>query len=168
MINNKGSIVDAWIAFAFIVAVAIVGIVGLMLVQTLQGSEYFGGIMTAEGETALATTAEMLVTIDQVLLFLFVGILIVSLILAFFIPAHPIFIGIFVLTEVILIAFSPVIVNSYNAVVSTPQLATQANYFVYTGTFIDNLIPIMVGHMALLMIITFFKGGQTNVASANF
>ena len=97
--------------------------------------------------------------IDNTFLFLAIGIMLVSLILAALVRVHPIFIPIFWIALLLVIFFSGVLSNIYQEMAANPQLIAQADQLTFISNIL-NILPILVavaGHILLFVMYKLYR-----------
>lgn len=94
--------------------------------------------------------------LDNMFLFLIVGLAIVTLILASTVRIHPAFMALFFVSLLFLVYFSGVLSNTYQELSNNPELATEASQL----TFISNILqflPIIIAVFGFLLMIVSYK-----------
>lgn len=113
--------------------------------------------------TAKAATAQLTgyfpSVLDRVMLFLVVGLAIVTIIMAALVRVHPIFLVLFLIGLIFIIYFSAIFSNVYDDMALDTNLATQANNLPFIS-FIMRALPFIVGIFGFLLMIIMYKVWQ--------
>ncbi len=113
---------------------------------------------SAEGADAISQLESFgTVGIQRGFFFLFVGLMISTLITSFLVRVHPIFLFLYIIFLVISVFLATYLGNAYEQLTQNPTFATTlASQGLITGVM-DNIITILIGVGALSMIIVFAK-----------
>lgn len=157
--SKKGSITD------LIYYVSIMFFIGfIVLMGAKVAGEFNSGIQNTTNVNLSASETQVLdniagqyySSIDNAVLFLAIGLAIVTLILAALVKIHPIFIPLYLIGEVFIIIVSAVASNIYQTAASDSTLSGVASQLTFTGLVLTYL-PIFVGVIGTLIMIVMYK-----------
>lgn len=118
---------------------------------------------------ALATPSAAIIEqnftyLDGIMVIGVIGLSLAALILAFFIPSHPIFFGIsYVVAVIVLIVISPVYSNAYALAAQLGPIAAAGQSLPYTAQIMGNLPIIAIVVSALIALVSYAKRPGDNV-----
>lgn len=156
-LNKKGSVQDL---IFIVVASVFFGIVLLMGFKI--ATEYNTHIQADADIPTEAKTASTRLTnfypnaMDNIFLFLLIGLTIVAIVLAALVRIHPIFIALFFIAWVFTIFIAGVLSNVYQEMASNALLATQANQLNSVSTIIGWL-PFIIGIIGVILMVIMYK-----------
>lgn len=164
--NKKGDVTDM-LLFVIAVFILFVGffILAFIVPQITDGLKDAGLNNSAEGANAIDRLSEFgTVTIQRGVFFLFVGLIISTMVTAFFARTHPIFLFLYILILGISIILSVYLGNAYQTMTETEIFAETLVSQTLLNIVMSNIITIVLAVGALSMIIVFAKfttgGGQ--------
>lgn len=108
-------------------------------------------------EVAIGGTIAAIETLDSTVVFVFVGLMIFSLILAFQVNSHPIFLGLSIIAILLFLVIVPAFSNAYLAIASSSAFSNSANEFSMIFLVIQNLPTISLIWAFVLMIVLYGK-----------
>lgn len=155
----KGSMLDILIigitllAFSITILVAYVVMVN---VQTTMGPQMMG----AEAANALSQGVAAVQMFDYSFTIIFVGLGLASVIFAFLVPSHPIFIALSVLMLLIDMIVLPQFSNMYESVRGNGTLAASASTFPIMTSIMQNLPLVLAALGSLVMIVMYTRWRQ--------
>lgn len=145
-----GALEDSLYAITSVFSAALVLVIGYYVVSQLITFPQFN-TATAQAVQTNLTYLDGLIAFGVVLLF--VG----SMILAYFLPSHPVFFISFILNAFVALIISPVYSNLYATLAKTPLLNPSFELFPLTALMIGNLPLITLVLSALLAIVSYGK-----------
>jgi len=98
-------------------------------------------------------------SLDNVFLFVLVGLCIVTLAMAALVRVHPIFLVFFVIGLVFVILICAILTNVYEAMASHAELQAQANQLTNIS-FIMARLPFLVGLFGIILMVVMYKVWQ--------
>ena len=170
MRNRKGSMIDMFLLVIVFVVLAVFILVGIYLKDNIfpQLTDMFGE--SNEGTEVLDTAEAGYSTMDYIFLFLFFGLCLTPIILAFFVRNHPVFFIINLIIIVIFFIVTPSLSNMVRSFWAEDEFAPYALGGSGSHTFpvmtrIFQYLPLITcGISVVLMIVMFNKGrGATSV-----
>ena len=154
--NKKGSLQDIIQIGVIMLVMGVTLLIGLNVWNSFT-TEFANQTTNAQ---ALQSNAEMTGiytgTMDNSMLFLMVGLSIVSLILASAVRIHPVFFVFFVFVLVILIFIGGVLSNVYLEMANQPEFTDEAEQLVFTTNLIGKL-PWFIGILGFLIAVIMYK-----------
>tara|TARA_Y100000310_G_scaffold166099_1_gene165811 strand:+ start:1897 stop:2439 length:543 start_codon:yes stop_codon:yes gene_type:complete len=170
--NKRGQIDSPIIAFAVLV-IGLMILAPVLLKVFLNVDSSFGnalGNTTAGGDVAKANfkaVSNTLVTFwDKVIIAAFFVAILLLLVSAFFIDAHPFFIVLYILLNFFLILFAPTMITAIDNIYDSADFAQEIVYLSFLDTLRNNFTVFLVGMMVITGIIIYgklaFFGGRAN------
>lgn len=98
--------------------------------------------------------------LDGVLVFGAILFCVASIILAYFIPSHPIFVFAYLLVISVLIILTPVYSNTYALLAKLPEFTATFDLFPYSALMVGNLPPISIALSLLIALVSYGKSPQ--------
>lgn len=94
---------------------------------------------------------------DQGILLVMVFMMLVTLILAWYIPSHPALLIGYIVLVVVLIFMAPIFTNVYSNIVNTDFFQPYANQFPIANTIMSNLPLIIIAFSAIVAVVSYGK-----------
>jgi hypothetical protein len=137
-----------------IFVLAIVAILMFFVVSTVSGLfDVIPGYNNAVGHEIVQSFPIM----DQGILLVFIFMMLVTLILAWYIPSHPALLIGYVVLVILLVLLAPIFVNVYSIIVNNSFIAPFADKFPITNQIISNLPLEIVLLSAMVAIVAYGK-----------
>lgn len=155
--NKKGSMLDL-----IFIAVTILTFAVATLIVFKVSNSINDGLQNIDGVTDKAKSEFSRVNniyvdvIDNMALFLFVGLSIVALILASLVRFHPVFFVFFILLIVVMIFLAGIMSNVYLEMANTTALQAEAEQLEYI-TRIMYILPFFIGVMGFILSVIMYK-----------
>ena len=160
MAGKRGSITDLpYIITGIFTFALIVLLVTLMVNQIndkVQDIDVFG---TKAQEASTTLSDDFPAVISGMVLFLFFGLVLVSLVLASLVPIHPVFLIFYIFELLILIWLSAGIANAYQIIIENPVFAVEAGQYELT-TFFFRYFPYVIGIVGAILAIVVYKAKE--------
>jgi len=158
--NKRGSLQD-------ILLIALVGLAfGIILLFGFKITDIFNtqiqtmDVMPAEAKAASSTlTGYYPGLMDNMFLFIIVGMGIAALVLASLVRVHPVFIGLYIIALLLVIILSAIFSNIFTEMAADPELSGLASQLVKTTLFMT-YYPIIIGALGSLIAIIMYKQWQ--------
>lgn len=155
--EKKGSITDMPFIIGGIFSVALVALLVTLLVINLDVKIQVNDYFPTNAKTASTNMADDFPNVmDGGIIFIFFGLVIISLVLASLVPIHPIFIVFYLLEYILLIWLGGGIANAYQAVIELDIMSAVADRYTLT-TFFFRYFPFIVGIFGALLAIIMYK-----------
>jgi len=153
--TKKGTILDLFFIAIVLIVVMIAVILSFHTFNTilgaLQSSENFNN-----GELNITSqSVQTIANFNYLMLFIWVGVGVASVVSAFAVRTHPIFFVFFLLLQVLLLAILPMFQDAYNAISSNPSFSSSVTYFNWFAVIISNL-PIITLALSVLVALAMF------------
>lgn len=156
-IRKKGSITDLPYLISGILTVTIIALLVTLLINNLDTEVQANDIFPTESKTASTTMKDDFPNVmDGAIVFIFFGMVFVSLILASLTAIHPIFLPLYLLEWVLLIWLGAGIANVYKEIIDSAIFATEASQYTI-ATFFFQYFPYVVGVVGVLIAIVTYK-----------
>lgn len=154
---KKGSITDLPFIIGGVFSVALVALLVSLLVINIntevQGNDEFP---TNAKSASTKMSDDFPNVMDGGIVFIFFGMVIISLVLASLVPIHPVFIVFYLLEYIVLIWLGAGIANAYQAVIELDVMSAVADKYVLT-TFFFRYFPFVVGVFGAILAIVMYK-----------
>jgi len=157
-INKKGSLIDILFMGVALLFFAIVVLVGLNIATKFQDNINDNPIFE-DGEARNAVgnvVVKYTNTIDNTFLYLTIFLAIATLVLASLVLIHPMFIPFYFIGWVLVIYFSGVLSNIYQAMAADTNLIAVAEQLTFM-TNILTILPMIVGCFGCLLMVVMYK-----------
>jgi len=156
-LKKKGSITDIPYIIAGIFSVALVAFLVTVLLVNLDTEVQGNDIFTAGSKAASnKMTEDFPAVMDGGIIFIFFGMVLVSLILASLVPIHPIFLPFYLLEYILLLWLSAGIANTYQMFVEHALFVDVAAKYQFT-IFFFQYFPYAVGFFGIILAIVMYK-----------
>lgn len=154
--SKKGSILDIIVGVVLIIAVSIAVLFSHFLIvefnQNYSGPRHSGFNQTMEeGKQAV----EMF---DYGIVFVLGGLMLATIILAFYIPTHPVMFAFSLIVLIIALLITGIYSNLFIKIATTSQLRSTTNQFPILYHMIENLPVIVLGYGIILTIVMYTAG----------
>jgi len=167
--NNKAQftaflpylLVGVIIVFVFAIVVPSIAYVGDTALDELNKTENFGRSNTSRNAIN-SINGFMTPAFDQVVFFILVSIFIGTLIIAVFTDFHPIALGVFILSMIILVIVGGVMGNLYDDVTDNSIISSKADEFTFTNAIMSGYrLPVFLAitSVAAILIVLAKRGG---------
>jgi len=155
--RKKGSITDIPFIMAGIFSVAIIALLVTVLLNNFNNNIQDMDIFNDGSKDASASMAsDFPEVMDGGVIFIFFGMVFVSLILASLVPMHPIFLPFYLLEYILLIWLGAGISNAYQQIIESPLLIVEAGQFTFT-IFFFQYFPYFIGFLGAILAIVMYK-----------
>jgi len=156
--TNKGSLQDIGLIAGIALFIAITVLLGFTFMSKLNDQIQ---TMDAINNTEARASSQKLTNfypsvIDNSILFLVVGLCIVTLIFAVFVKVHPVFIPLFIIAWVLVIFFSGVLSNIYQKMAATSMVSAYAEQLVFISNILE-FLPLLIGIFGILLMVVMYK-----------
>ena len=151
MKTHKGSILDIMFITFFIAAAMITIILGYLVFGTINAEMTTAGLNTTMLESSLTAIGNF----DELMLFVYIGCGVACMISAFAVRTHPIFFISFLIIQILFIALTPMIQDTFNAVADNPEVSASAAEFPIFQQIID-LLPTSSLILSILVALVMF------------
>lgn len=167
--NTRGQIDNPMILFAvLVIGLLLFAPIGLKIMKEVQEplSSSLGNVSNG-GEVAQANFDRVLLTgginlWDKVMIAAFGFTVIMLLVSAFMVDAHPFFLIIYIALNLMLVLFAPNIIEAVDNIYDSPQFAEEAALLTFMDTLRVYYAEFLVGMMILTGIIIYGKISLTN------
>lgn len=155
--NKKGSIQD----LIYIIVVALVFsfflLVGYKIVDSFNTKIQASSDVDTYGKTAVSQINNHFPGImNNMFLFVIIGLGITTLVLASLIKTHPIFLVFFIIALILIIFFAAIYSNVYQTMASNSALSTQASAMTMPH-YVMTYLPFIIGVFGILLAIVMYK-----------
>lgn len=155
--GKRGSITDLPYIMAGIFAVAVVAFLVTVVVNKIDDQVQSNSLFPANAQSASNQMKDDFPNVmNGGIVFLFFGMVFVSLVLASLVPVHPVFIPFYLLEYILLLWVSAGIANAYQQVVELAQFASVAAQYEFT-IFFFQYFPYAVGFAGAILAIVLYK-----------
>jgi len=162
--NKKGQLDNPIIIFAVIViGLLLIAPIGLKILRSVQApmSNALGNVSGGAGTIGQTNFNVVMNTginfWDKVIVAAFAFAVLLLLISAFLVDAHPIFIIIYILMNVFVILFAPNIIQAVDNIYDSASFAGEVSYLTFLDTIRTHYAEFLVGMMVLTGIIIYGK-----------
>jgi len=162
--NKIGQLDNPLIAFAvLIIGLLIVAPIVLMILRNVQApvSASLGNITGSGGQIAQRNFNSVIVTginfWDKVVVALFVLSILLLLVSAFLVDAHPFFLVLYIFMNLMLILFAPNIIEAVDHIYDSPTFANEVALLSFMDTIRIHYAEFLVGMMVITGIIIYGK-----------
>lgn len=165
--NKKANLQDLILIVVLITFFAMVVLISFKVGSEFDDRVQMGSIggVTMPDEAMSASSALVSFypgTIDNVFLFLVVGLCISAIVLAAMVRVHPIFIPLFIIAWILVVFLSGILSNIYQTMAADTNLLAQANQLTFIGTII-NFLPIFIGVFGIIIMVVLYKLGNPGI-----
>ena len=152
---GKGSLFDVIILGVTMLVLAIGILIGSLVMTQIQTST--SSMLTSAGaQAALQAGTDAINTFNYGFVIIVIGGAIGSLILAWMVPSHPIFMLVSVIMLLLSVVVLPILANTYETFASTSEMASAAASFPLMNLLMSNmpLIGVVFGVMMMIVLYT--------------
>ena len=153
--TKKGTILDLF----FITIVLIVVMLAVMLAfhtfNSVLSAFQSSGKFSAPLLNITTQSVQAIANFNYLMLFIWVGVGVASVVSAFAVRTHPIFFVFFMLLQVLLLAILPMFQSAYNTITSNPSFSSSITYFNWFSVIMSNL-PIITLALSVLVALAMF------------
>ena len=158
--NKKGSLQDMIFIGVVLVFMGLVTLIAFKITSEFNSNIQSNVDIPADAKTASTSlTSNYSGVIDNMFLFLMIGLIIVSLVFAALVRVHPIFIPLFIIGWIILIFISGILSNIYMEMAENSLLLAEANQLTFI-TNILNVLPFIIGIVGIILMVVLHKLGN--------
>ena len=152
------------IAFIFAIVVIPTAYMGDQIFDKLNESNLVGGTSNTSRDAINTVSGFMIPAFDQIVFFTFVAIFIGTMVIAIFTDFHPVALGVFILSGIVLIIIGGSMANVYDEISDTAILTSTAQQFTFTNVLMGSQLPIFIGVTVVLAILIILakRGGATS------
>lgn len=159
-LNKRGSLQDILLLGVIGLVFALILLIGFKFMDEFNTQVQGMDDIPTEAKTASTTLLNYYPTLmDNMFLFLVVGLGIAAIVLASLVRVHPVFIGLYLIALIIVIILAGVFSNMYTEIAADPQLSGLAAQLVTTSLFMTYW-PIVIGVLGSIMAIIMYKQWQ--------
>ena len=156
-INKKASATDMIFIAIVLTFFAIVTLISFKITNTFNAEIQTNSIFPTEAKTSTSSLTNIYSgTLDNMSLFVLIGLTIASIALASLVRIHPIFIAFFFIVYVFIIFISAILSNVYTEMASHALLITEANQLTMMG-FILGKLPFIIGIIGIIIMVIMYK-----------
>jgi len=144
--NKKASLLDSFQIILFLFAFSIITIISLFLIDKFEtdvGGRFDSDVSTYAIDQGQAT----LLNFDNLFVFILVGLLIATIVGAYFIQTNPIIFWISLMLLLVFLTIAAIFTNVFEEITTTPELAETASNF--------TIINLVMGHLPLTLLVIF-------------
>ena len=158
MLGKKGSLQDVIMMAIILLFVAMTVLLGYKVMTELDNEIQTKDITNNVNARAASTKLVGYYpgVIDNSILFLAIGLGIVTLILAAMVRFHPVFVPFFFIGLTIVVFISGMFSNIYQEMAANSNLVTQADNLIFISNILENL-PFIVGVFGIILMIVMYK-----------
>jgi len=144
--NKNGSLLDSFQIVLVLFAFAIITIISLYVLDRFE-SESGDMLTSTEATYAIDQGQATLLNFDNLFVFILVGLLIATIIGAYFIQTNPIIFWISLMLLLVFLTIAAIFTNVFEEITATEELADTATNF--------TIINMVMGHLPLTLLIIF-------------
>lgn len=161
--NKKGSSQDLAFIGLLLLVFSISVLIGFKVMGALNTEFQASSEVDTYGKAASTElTSKFTGVIDNMFLFLTIGLAIGAIALAALVRIHPIFLVFFIIALIIIIFVSGIMSNIYSEMASNSNLSAEANQLTMISFIMDKL-PFIVGIIGILLMIVMYKTWETGI-----
>ena len=154
--NKKGNIPDVFYLVLTVVVLAIIFMASWTIMNQMKPS--LDAKLTGDvAHNATANALQAIGSFDYLLIFIMVGLLIATIISAFFINTHPVFFVLSLLMFILFMIVVPVLGNVFDAFAGDSGMSEAAEEFNVTTSFMDDLPKYFVVMCGIVLISLYAK-----------
>lgn len=158
---NRGSVSDLVLGLAIVFILGASMVLGLYIHDTVQGSlKEDPDIKNETIEKATGPVNEAFMSLDSMVPFIFFGIGILAIILAYRLPSHPIFLFASIFMIIVLLLISAVFSNTYVSLVSNGGLSETAAEFTFTSLIMQHSFKLTLVFGFLVVIAAYISSNR--------
>ncbi len=155
--NKKGSLLDIVYAIGVLFFFAFLLLIGFKISGEFNTqAQSLNDLSASEKATIDTLNSRYTGVMDKSIVFLAIGISLVTLILAALVRVHPIFIPLFIVGLLFVVVIAAVASNVYEEVATHPGLVNEADQLPLTSLIL-NYLPIFVAVVGTLLMIVMYK-----------
>jgi len=154
--NKGGNILDLFYIVLTVVVLAIVFMASWYIMSQVQ-PDLDAHLNNDVASNASANALQAIASFDYLLIFIIVGLLIATIISAFFIDTHPVFFVMSLLLFIMFMIVVPVLSNVFDGFATNSQMITAADEFDVTTSFVGELPKYFVVMGGLVLIALYAK-----------
>lgn len=157
MRNKKGSIVDLIYIAGGLLFFSMVVLISYRVFTEVNTNIQANGVITNDAKTASTDLLGLFPgLIDNMFLFVTIGLGIIMLIFAALVRIHPVFIFIFLFLLPIIIYLGGAMSNVYQELADDPNLSTQADRLIIISTIME-YFPFIIGVFGIILMFVSYK-----------
>ena len=144
--NKKGSLLDSFQIILVLFAFAIITIISLYVLDRFEEgtTEMFDSDVA---NYAISQGQATLLNFDNLFVFILIGLLIATMVGAYFIQTNPIIFWVSLLLLLVFLTVAAIFTNVFEEITATPELASTAANF--------EIINLVMGHLPLTLLVIF-------------
>lgn len=160
--NKRGSVQDILFIAVILFVFAISVLIGFKIMAEINSNIQSSSIVEQYDTDDHAQTASSTLTsmypgvIDNSFLFLTIGLVIITLIMAAMVRIHPMFMVLFFIGLVIIIFVTGALSNVYQEMAASSSLSTEADQLVFISHIMEYL-PFIIGIFGFILMIVMYK-----------
>lgn len=160
--NKKGSIQDLILMAVVATFFGIIMLISFTVVAEFSDilddldSELPGGVPTEAKRSINQLENTYTGIIDNMFVFLIIGLSILAFVLAALVRIHPMFIAFYFLALILVVYLAGILSNIYTGMAANPALIAQANQLTFI-TLILNFLPLFVGALGTALMFVMYK-----------
>jgi len=140
-----------------IVMLGIVSVIGYMIFDEMNTDVQADLDLTEAKEVSSGLYGNYAELLDNIFLFVFVLLLLFTIVSVFLLDTHPIFFIVSVILLISVFLATILLANVYDDVMSDDSLSSYANSFNYTSWLMQNILPVMIATGFIVMAALFAK-----------
>lgn len=159
-IKKKSSIDDLFFIIVALMGVVLFLMIGFKITNEFKTQIDSKGLADSNGQAAVTEINNLYPNaVDNGILFLLVGLLIMTLILASLVVIHPVFLVFYIIMILFVIIFGGVASNVYMKMAENPEFINLADQLIWTSHIMQYL-PIIIGVFGFILAIIMYKAWQ--------
>jgi len=157
MINKKGSAFDIMTIGIILLFFAITILVGFKMATEFNTEIQANALLPTEAKTASTSLlAHYPGVVDNSVLFLVIGLAIVTIVLASLVRVHPAFLVLFFIALVFFIFVAGALSNVYQTMAAATEFSALASQLTFTSTIL-NFLPFIIGVIGIILSMVMYK-----------
>jgi len=154
--NKKASLLDGMQIIIFLFAFGIITIISLFILNEFEAGSS-DKLTSTQAIYAMNQGQATILNFDNLFVFILIGLIIATLIGAYFIQSNPIMFWISLLLLVIFLVISAILANTFDEIMDSDKLQETAANFEIINLVMDNLPLVLLVISALIMIALWAK-----------
>ena len=154
--NKRGQVLEVFYIGLFLLVFAIISVIAYLIMTEVQGT--LDQKLTSDvSRNATANGLKAIGLNDTIAILIVIGMLIATIIGAFFIDSHPVFFVASLLLLIIMMVTVPILSNVYEKFETHPSVSTAAAEFPIISAFFDDWPQYFVVMCAIVLIVLYAK-----------
>lgn len=158
MLSDKGSVLDILYSGVLLFVFAICLLITMHIINKW-GTEATAQGFNTEAQSIISSGKLAMTAWDYGFVFITIGMIISTIILAFMVGFHPVFFFLGVLEAILVFMLVPQFSNIYYNLATSEQLAEAAGTFTITQAIMDKLPLVLLGGLILVLIVMYTRLG---------